>query len=354
MRSPRRVLVALLVLLAVVAAACGGDDASSATADTKGAGSDAVKVRLGYFPNITHAPAIIGVLGGQFAAHLPKGSSLQTATFNAGPEAVQALFSGALDLSFVGPNPAINAYAQSHGDAIRIVSGTTSGGASFVVRKGIDSPADLKGTTIATPQLGNTQDVALRAWLADQGLSATDTGAGDVSIKPEANGDALTAFVAGSIDGAWVPEPFATRFVQEGGGHVLVDESSLWPQGRFVTTQLIVRTQFLEDHPQAVKGVIEGLADAIELTRTDPAKAKALTNQGIEQVTGKALSAAVLDASWAHLSFTLDPIASSLQTSAEHAEAAGLLDPVDLEGIYDLDLVDAVLHAKGQPAVAGL
>ena len=240
-------------------------------------------VRLGYFPNITHAPAIVGDLGGYFQKRLGA-NTLKVSSFNAGPEAVSALFAGALDMSFVGPNPAINAYAQSSGAAIRIVSGSTSGGASLVVRKGITSAKDLVGKKIATPQLGNTQDVALRAWLKSQGESADQSGGGDVSIKPQANGDALTAFIAGNIDGAWVPEPFATRFVQEGGAHVLVDEATLWPQGQFVTTQLIVRTEFLKAHPDVVKDVLEGLADSVDLIKSDPTKAKALTNQGIAAV----------------------------------------------------------------------
>jgi NitT/TauT family transport system substrate-binding protein len=356
MRSPRKLIVLVVLIVGLVAAACGGGDSSKADSsdDSAAKTSAPVEVRLGYFPNITHAPAIVGVGGGYFEKALPTGDTLKTATFNAGPEAVQALLTGALDLSFVGPNPAINAYAQSNGDAIRIVSGTTSGGAFLVVKDGIDKAGDLKGTTLATPQLGNTQDVALRAWLKDQGLGADDTGGGDVSIKPQANGDALAAFIAGSIDGAWVPEPFATRFVQEGKGHVLVDEGDLWPEGEYVTTHLIVRTKFLQEHPDAVKAVIEGLADAIDLTRSEPTKAKELTNAGIAAVTGKPLSDAVLNAAWDHLGFTLDPIATSLETSAENAEAVGLLDPVDLKGIYDLQLLNQVLKARGDAAVEGL
>jgi NitT/TauT family transport system substrate-binding protein len=355
MRTPRKSILLVLLVLGLVATACGGDDSKADTSsDGTAKTSDPVEVRLGYFPNITHAPAIVGVDGGYFEDALPKGDTLKTSTFNAGPEAVQALLTGALDLSFVGPNPAINAFAQSNGEAIRIISGTTSGGASLVVEDGIEKPSDLKGKTLATPQLGNTQDVALRAWLKDEGLSADDSGGGDVSIKPQANGDALAAFVAGSIDGAWVPEPFATRFVQEGKGHVLVDEGDLWPEGKYVTTHLIVRTRFLAEHPDAVKAVIEGLADAIDLTQSDPAKAKELANQGIAAVTGKPLSAAVLDAAWGNLSFTLDPIGSSLETSAKNAEAVGLLDPVDLKGIYDLQLLNEVLKARGESAVKGL
>jgi NitT/TauT family transport system substrate-binding protein len=358
-RSPRRrqtVLAAALVLLLALLAACGGDDGGEASTDDTSdePTAEAIEVRLGYFPNITHAPAIIGDLGGYFEEHLPEGGSITTSSFNAGPEAVQALFADSLDLSFIGPNPAINAYAQSDGAAIRIVSGTTSGGAFLVVREGIDRPEDLEGTKLATPQLGNTQDVALRAWLKDFGFTADDAGGGDVSILPQANGEALAAFIAGDIDGAWVPEPWATRFIQEGGAKVLIEESDLWPEGDFVTTHLIVRTEFLEDHPDVVKGIIEGLADAIDLTENDPVKAKELTNQGIEAITDKPLSAAVMDAAWENLRFTLDPIAKSLATSKDDAVEAGLLEDVELDDIYDLTVLNEVLADRGEPEVQGL
>ena len=352
-RRARRLLLSLLVLLGLAAAAC-GDDGADAAPSGEGSTSEPVTVRLGYFPNVTHAPGIIGDVGGLFDGRVADNVTIETSTFNAGPEAVEALFAEALDVTLIGPNPAINAFAQSDGEAIRIVSGSTSGGAFLVVREGLDSPADLEGTSLATPQLGNTQDVALRAWLKDEGYATDDAGGGDVSIQPQANGDALTAFIAGDIDGAWVPEPWATRFIQEGGAHVLVDEADLWPEGQYVTTHLIVRTAFLEDHPDVVKAIIEGLADAIDLIESDPDEAKALTNEGIAAVTDKPLSDEVLNAAWENLVFTLDPIASSLATSAEDAEEVGLLDPVDLEGIYDLTLLNEVLADLGQEAVEGL
>ena len=173
---------------------------------------------------------------------------------------IEALFSGAIDASFIGPNPAINGFAKSDGEALRIVSGTTSGGASLVVREGITTAADLKGTTLATPSLGNTQDVALRAWLKDQGLSADTEGGGDVSIQPQENADTLTTFIDGTIDGAWVPEPWATRLILEGKGHTLVDEKTLWDGGQFVTTHLIVSTKYLDEHPDLVEGLLVGPA----------------------------------------------------------------------------------------------
>jgi NitT/TauT family transport system substrate-binding protein len=350
----------LLLVFGLVAAACGSDsgtDTSDTTAADGSAGepsTEPVTVRLGYFPNLTHAPGIVGDLGGYFEDSVGENVTIETSSFNAGPEAVEALFAEALDVTLIGPNPAINAFAQSDAEAIRIVSGATSGGAFLVVKEGVDSPEDLEGLTLATPQLGNTQDVALRAWLKDQGYETDDAGGGDVSIQPQANGDALAAFVAGDIDGAWVPEPFATRFIQEGDAHVLVDERDLWPDGEYVTTHVIVRTAFLEDHPDVVKGLLVGLAEAIDLIETDPEQAKALTNEGIEALTDKPLAPEVIDAAWENLVFTLDPIASSLAKSAADAEEVGLLDPVDLDGIYDLTLLNEVLTERGDPEVEGL
>jgi NitT/TauT family transport system substrate-binding protein len=358
MSTPRRRwwLALLLVPTLLGSAACGddGDSSNDSASGGNDQAADLPTLRLGYFPNLTHAPALVGVEQGIFEDALDGTAKLETSTFNAGPEAVEALFAEALDASFVGPNPAINAYAQSDGAAIRIISGSTSGGAYLVVRDGIDRPDDLAGTTVASPQLGNTQDVALRSWLKDQGYETDEAGGGDVSIQPQANGDALAAFVAGDIDGAWVPEPWATRMQQEGNGHVLVDEATLWPEGRYVTTHLIVRTEFLEENPDVVKALLAGTVDAIDESNANPDGAKEAANTQLEELTDAPLDQAVLDAAWENLTFTADPIASSLEKGAEDAEAVGLLDPVDLDGIYDLGPLNEVLQERGQSAVADL
>jgi sulfonate transport system substrate-binding protein len=373
-------MTALAVALLLGVAACGDDDAASTEASgatTAAATDDAattaaagdstaattaessgeqVTLRLGYFPNVTHATALVGVESGTFAAALGDNVKLETQTFNAGPEAVEALFAEALDATFIGPNPAINAYAQSNGEAVRIISGSTSGGASFVVQPDITGPENLAGTKLATPQLGGTQDVALRAWLAENGLETDTSGGGDVSILPQENGATLDAFKAGEIDGAWLPEPWATRLVLEGGAKVLFDERDIWPEGQFVTTHLIVRTAYLDEHPDVVKKLLEGQVQATELVNSDATAAQAQVNIQIEAITGKALDEQVLATAWEHLEFTVDPVASSLQTSADHAIGIGLLDDVDLTspGIYDLALLNEVLAANGQPAVEGL
>jgi NitT/TauT family transport system substrate-binding protein len=350
--SPR--LVAWAGLLALMLAACGTGTpgrpgGSASTAGANGATAP-VTLRLGYFPNVTHATAIVGVEKGIFAEQLPANVALELSTFNAGPAAVEALFSDAIDATYIGPNPAINAFARSNGEAIRIISGATSGGAFFVVSPEIKTAANLRGKTVATPQLGNTQDVALRAWLTAQGYTVTQEG-GDVTITPQENSQTLETFRDGQIAGAWVPEPWATRLIQEGGGHVLVDERDLWPDGKYVTTQLVVRTAFLEQHPDVVKALLEGHAAANDFVNESPEEARQVTNQGIERITGKKLAEETLAAAWKNLVFTDDPIASSLVKSAADAAAVGLTEPVDLAGIYELTLLNEVLVAAGKPEV---
>jgi NitT/TauT family transport system substrate-binding protein len=349
-RRPHLLLLPLLAVLLLVAACGGGDDDDG---DGTAASTDAVTLRLGVFPNVTHATGLVGIGTGMFERALGT-NELKISYFNAGPEASEALLSGAIDATYIGPNPAINAFAQSDGKAIRVIAGATSGGAFLVTTPEITSAEQLKGRKIATPQLGNTQDVALRAWLEGEGIATDTSGGGDVSILPQANSDTLTAFKAGDIDGAWVPEPWATRLIQEGGGKVLVDERDLWPDGDYVTTHLIVRTDFLDDHPDVVKQLLEGHVEATAFVNDNAAESKAAVNEQIETATGKALDAKVLDAAWENLRFTDDPIASSLQTSADDAISLGLLDDVDLDGIYRLDLLNEVLTAKGEAEVTGL
>lgn len=320
------IVIKLLPFLLIVGA-CGNSKADAGQ----------VTVRLGYFPNITHATALVGVEKGIFAEKLGR-DRLETRTFNAGPSAVEALFAGAIDAAYIGPNPAVNAFTKSKGAAVRIISGATSGGAFFVVRPDITDAAQLKGKKVASPQLGGTQDVALRAWLEDQGLKTDTTGGGDVTVLPQENAQTLETFKAGQIVGAWVPEPWATRLVLEGGGKVLVDEATLWPEGKFVTTHLIVRTDFLKKHPDTMRRLLVGQVAANEFVNRNTAEAQALANTAIEKATGKKLAPRIIETAWRNLLFTNDPVAASLKASAHNATAVGLLDKVDLDGIYDLDL----------------
>jgi NitT/TauT family transport system substrate-binding protein len=332
--------------VALVLLACGQAAGAGSTSD-----DGPLTLRLGFFPNLTHATALVGVKKGFFADALGSKVTIETHTFNAGGDAVTAILSGAIDATFVGPNPTTNAFSRSHGQAIRVIAGATSGGALLVVKPSITSVAGLRGATIADPQLGGTQDVALRWYLKSQGLKSDTSGGGDVHVLPQDNAQSLTAFKQGQIDGAWLPEPWASRLIVEGGGRVLVDERELWPQGRFVTTNLIVSTTFLKAHPKRVKALLEGLYSASTYLSANPDVGQTVTNDAVAEITGKKLAAGVVAAAWPHMTFTLDPLADTLKASADHAQSVGLLGSVNLHGLYDLTLLNQVLTEHSQPAV---
>jgi NitT/TauT family transport system substrate-binding protein len=329
--------------------------AAATTAPTAAAELAPATVRLAYFPNLTHAPALVGTAKGSFQEALGPNITLDLKTFNAGPALIEALFAGEIDIGYIGPNPAINGYVKSKGEALRIIAGATSGGAAFVVRPeaGIKGPADLAGKKLATPQLGNTQDVALRYVVKEAGLKTADDG-GDVSILPTQNPDILTLFQKGEIDGAWVPEPWATRLVQEAGGTILIDERTEWPDGKFVTTHVIVSKKFLDERPDLVEAFLRGHVDAVEYVNANPEEALSLVNQEIERITTKPLPQEVLDQASKTLEFTYDPLASSLFTSADHAFELGFLgdSKPDLSEIYALDPLNKVLAEKGLALIA--
>ncbi|MGH3376713.1 MAG: ABC transporter substrate-binding protein [Actinoallomurus sp.] len=335
---------------ALVLAALAGTGLLAACGDSGGSSGKDTTVRLGFFPNVTHATALVGVQKGFYAKYL--GKAPKALTFNAGPAATEAIFSGAVDATYVGPNPAINAFAKSHGEAIKVIAGSASGGASLIVKPSIKSAADLRGKKIATPQLGNTQDVALRYFLQQHGLKTDKNGGGDVHVTPQDNAQTLQSFQQGQIDGAWVPEPFASRLILEDKGKKLVDEASLWPGGKFVVTALMVRTEFLKQHPDLVKKLLQGQVEANEYINQHRPEAEAAANAELQALTGKPLKQDVLDSTFKNVTFTNDPIASSLNASAQHAEQVGLLDHVDLKGIFDLGPLNEVLKAKGEPVVS--
>ncbi|MBA2559587.1 MAG: ABC transporter substrate-binding protein [Propionibacteriales bacterium] len=279
-------------------------------------------------------------------------ASLTTLDFNSGSDTIDALLAGDLNATYIGPSPAIMAYATSQN--VSIVSGATSGGASLVVASDIKTPADLEGKTIATPGQGNTQDVAFKYWLKQQGFDVTPDGQGDVTVLPQDNSDTVTQFKQGQVDGAWVPEPYASILVADGATR-LVDEASLWPKGQFVTTQLLVNNDFLADHPDLVDDLLTGQIQANDYIAKHSDDAKQITAAQIQTITGgDAIAAPVLDSAWTALTFTNDPLADTLLQSAAHAEDTGLIEPVDgLDKIYDLDPVNKLLADAGEPTVSG-
>ena len=337
----RRFVAIAATCLFFVAAGCTG---AGRTSDSS------VTLHLGYFPNLTHAPAIYGVEKGIFADALGDGVQLDTKTFNAGPDVVTAIFSGDLDIAYVGPNPAVNGFQRSDGKALRIIAGATSGGAALVTKPSITSPDEIKGKKIASPQLGNTQDVALRAWLAERGLRTDQQGGGDVSIINQENAQTLDTFRSGQIDGAWVPEPWATRLVIDGGGKILVDEASLWPDGKYTTTLIVARPAFLNEHPDIVERFLKGHLAVLDALEDDPNAAQTV-NKGIEKLTDKPLSGDVLKQAWKRLDFTYDPLISTVEQSAAAAKSVGLLDDDDILGIADLRPLNKVLGTAGKAKV---
>jgi NitT/TauT family transport system substrate-binding protein len=326
------VLASGALLLGV--AACGGSSTPKANAN-----GSASELRLGYFANITHATAIYGVSSGIFQKDLGS-TKLIPKTFNAGPETIEALRGGALDAAFLGPNPAINGFTQTNGSLLRIVAGTTSGGASLIVQPSITDASQLSGKKVATPQVGNTQDVAAKFYFKTKSVKA--------NVVAVANADVESAFTGKSIAGAWVPEPYASRLMLNDGGKKLVDEATLWPGGKFVTTQLVVTQKFLKAYPTTVEALLKGLIEANDKVAAKSADVEAAVNAAIKGLSGKALKPAVLTSAFAALTPTVDPIASSLKTDLEHGVEIGVSKQADLKGIYDLTLLNKLLTAAGK------
>src|SRR5580700_10807725 len=335
----------------LLAAACSSSSSPAATSGatnagtTTSAGDAPVTVRLGFLENITHASALVGLKEGLFAKALGSAGTLKPTAFSTGTEETTALLAGQLDAAYVGPNPAINAWQKSGGTAIKIVSGAATGGASVVVAKGITSAAQLRGKTLATPSLGNTQDVALRYWLKQNGLTTTSTGGGDAFIKPTTpNSAAVLEFKSGQIAGGSEPAPYDIEMVSD-GGTVLVSESG-------VTTLLVVTESFLSAHPAIVADLIKAQIQANDFIKSNLTAAEADANAELASYTDKPLKSSLVAASFKEITFTDDPDESSLTTDASQAVSLGLLKPVNLSGIFDLAPLNQALAAAGQPQVS--
>jgi NitT/TauT family transport system substrate-binding protein len=350
----RRMLIAAGVTAVTLLAAGCGSSGPSGSAGSSASSGDPVTLRLGFLANITHASALVGIKEGFFQQELGHGVTLKLTPFSSGTQEGTALLSGQLDAAYVGPNPAIKAWQTSGGKLIKIISGAASGGAALVVKSGITSAAQLKGQSLATPSLGNTQDVALRYWLKQHGLATTVAGGGALAIKPIApNSAAVLAFGSQQIAGGWEPAPYDTE-MEQAGGHVLVNEASLWPHGQFVTTNLVVTQSFLTAHPGVVSGLLKGQIQANDFINHHQAAAEQAANTELAAVnSGQNLKPSVIAAAFAQITFTNDPIASSLATDAQHAVAVGLLKPVsNLGRLYDLGPLNKLLQAAGEPQVS--
>jgi NitT/TauT family transport system substrate-binding protein len=343
----RRAMSAMMIGAALLLAGCSSSSSSTASSPsgTTTSAAPPVTVTLGFLTNITHASALVGLREGFFARALGSAGTLHATAFSTGTEETTALLAGQLDAAYVGPNPAINTWQKSGGTAIKIISGAATGGAAVVVAKGITSVSQLRGKTLATPSLGNTQDVALRYWLKQNGLATTATGGGDVYIKPTTpNSAAVLEFESGQIAGGSEPAPYDVEMVKD-GGTVLVSEPG-------VTTLLVVAQSFLSAHPALVADLVQAQIEANDFIKSDPAAAEADANAELAAYTGKALKASIVAASFSEITFTDDPDAASLASDAAEATSLGLLKPVSLSGIFDLGPLNQALAAAGQPQVS--
>ena len=335
--------------LLVAGCSSGGSSSSSSaaggTSTATAAAAAPVTVRLGYLANITHAPALLAVKNGYFTKELGSAGTVNTSVFTSGTQETTAILAGQLDAAYVGPNPAINAWQKSNGTAIKIVSGVATGGASIVVKPAVSSATQLKGQSLASPSLGNTQDVAVRYWLKQQGLTTSATGGGDVSIKPTSpNSAAVLEFKSGQIAGASEPSPYDVEMVQD-GGKVLLSEPG-------VTTVLMVTQSFLNAHPAVVADLLKANVDALNYIKSNPAQAQADANDELAAYTGKPLSSKVIGPAFKEITFTDDPDATSLTQDAQQATSVGLLKSVNLNGIFDLTPLNSILTAADQPTVS--
>jgi NitT/TauT family transport system substrate-binding protein len=335
-------VAAQAVALVLGLSACSRASSSPSASTDQGPASE---LRLGYFPNVTHAAALIGLDKGLFTKELGS-TKLTPQSFNAGPDEVSALLGKSLDAAFIGSGPAINAFSKSNGGNV-LIAGATSGGAQLVVANGIDKPSDLIGKTVATPQLGNTQDVSLKTWLAKNNLT------GKVKVENLANANTLSQFQQGAIQGAWLPAPWDDQLILTAGAKVLVNESTLWPGGQFPTTVLVVRTQFLQQHPATVQALIKGELDAIGYAKSDKAGAEAAVNDELKQLTGKALPQNVIDSAFGEIQLTADPLASDFPALSTDQVTAGILSKApSVQGFAELTLLNKELKAAGQPTVS--
>lgn len=348
-KAQSTVIRVFAVFVAILAASSCGPTPTSKESATRAA--KPFVVRAGHFPNITHAQGVLGQARGDFQKALGEGATIDWKIFNAGPSAIEAMFAGELDITYIGPNPAINGYVKSGGTALRIVCGGCSGGAGLVIRSDvpITKPGDFEGRSLATPQLGNTQDVAARYWLIDNGMDWLERG-GKVRVIPLANPDQLTLFVKKELDAAWTVEPWVSRLIIEGGGKLFLDEGDLWPNRRYVTTHLIVAKKFLDEHPEAVKAWIDAHVRITDWINANRKEALEAINAEIKRETGKSLPPAILEAAFQRLELTDDPVSESLFKSAKDQHSLGYIkEEPNLSGIYDLRFLNEVRQAAGKP-----
>jgi NitT/TauT family transport system substrate-binding protein len=334
-KKHHRVFIALLSVALTLAGGCKSSNRNT----------EKDSVRLGFFPNITHAQALVGNMDGSFAGALGD-VKVQALKFNAGPAAMEALSSGSLDVCYAGTGPAINTYIKADRQ-LRVIAGAVNGGA-LLVAKTARSPQGLKGKTVASPQFGNSQDIALRHWLKAQGLTIADNSKGDVTVAPLASADILSLFLSGKLEAAWVPEPWGAKLIAEAGAHVLVDERDLWPNRTFPTTLLVTTQRFLEARPAQVRAILRAHVDLSRQWRDAPTAFAVKVNEAFGRLIGKKLPAQVLQDAFSRIEPAVRPLPEALALAAQHAHEVGFLPSADIAGMVDTSLLDEVLRSANQ------
>ena len=348
--TPRiKLVIASVIIGAVIAASIFSNPTSSTTQGSSNTTTSSSILRIGYFPILNHAQAVIGLAKGDFQKAMGNDITIKPVIFDSGPPLIEALFANQIDLAYVGPNPTINGYVESEGKALKIISGASSGGTVFVVRNdsGIKSTKDFANKKFATPQLGNIQDVALRKYLLQNGYKTKDEG-GTVEVISTQISDIFTLMLNKQIDGAWIPEPWGSKLVKEANGRIFLDERVLWPQGEYVTAQVIARTDYLRNNPETIKKFLAAHVDETIWINSHKSEAMQIFNEQLKILTGHIIEPNELKQAWSRIEFTYDPIKSSLLKSAEDAFQLGFLKTQpNLTGIYDVSLLNKVLEQKG-------
>lgn len=311
-------------------------------------------LRIGYFTNINHIQAVIGIGNGDFQNSLDN-VKIESQVFNAGPSAVEALVANRIDVAYVGPNPAINGYLKSDGQALRIISGASSGGAVFVIRNdsGINDIHDFAGKKFASPQLGNTQDVALRSYLLKNGYKTSENG-GSVTIIPAKTADIVTMMTKKDIDGAWVPEPWGTILAKQANGRIFLDERDLWPNGEFATALIVARTDYLNSHPDVIQKLLEAHVKETIWIKNNKDDAIKSFNEQVQKLTGKTIPSDVISQALSRMEITYDPVKLSIDKSANDAYSLGFLGDKkpDLSNIFDLTILNKVLQEQNLSTIS--
>lgn len=297
----------------------------AASSGSSASGGENAVVRLAFFPNVTHAAALYGVGSGSFTKALEGKAKVEERVFTAGPAEIEALFAGEVDLGYIGPGPALNGYLKSGGKVLKIIAGASSGGAALVARpdSGIASLNDLAGKRVAVPQTGGTQDISLRHALKTAGLAPREKG-GTVDVVQYAPADTLNQFRLKAIDAAWVPEPWVARLEKEAGAKVVLDERSLWPGGKFSTTVVIARTEFLEKHPDLVAAFLKAHVAAVQAIQKEPVAAQKVIGDRIKALSsGKAIPESILKTALERTEITYDALPESVLTFADWSKELG-------------------------------